>query len=142
MSENKTKPTTASVMEYIDARAKGEQKEDCAVLMRLLGSVTGQEPVMWGPSIVGYGSYRYSYQSGRRGESCATGFAIRAKEIVLYLSAESPQQKELLEKLGQHRMGASCLYFKRIADLDLGVLEQLIRCALLELQRQHPESNG
>jgi hypothetical protein len=142
LPENKTKPTNASVMENIDARAKEEQKEDCTVLMSLLGSVTGEEPVMWGPSIVGYGSYRYNYQSGRSGESFVTGFAIRAKEIVLYLTAESPQQGELLEQLGQHRMGASCLYFKRLKDLDLGVLEQLVRCALLELQRQHPQTNG
>lgn len=141
MPENKTKPTDASVMMYIDARAKDEQKADCVLLMRLLGAVTGQEPVMWGPSIVGYGSYRYSYQSGRRGESCATGFAIRAKELVIYLTAESPQQTELLEKLGKHRMGAACLYIKRIADIDLGVLEQLIRSSLSELRRLHPENN-
>jgi len=81
---------------------------------------------MWGPSIVGYGSYTYRYESGRSGEACLTGFAVRGKELVVYLVAESPEQVALLAKLGKHKIGKSCLYFKRLADLDAKILEALI----------------
>jgi hypothetical protein len=126
MAENKTKPTDASVDDYIASRASEQQHADCRQLMTLLEQVTQQPPKMWGPSIVGYGSYRYTYASGRTGEAPLAGFAIRGRELVLYITAEDEAQRQLLSKLGKHRIGKSCLYFKRLADLDYSVLEQLV----------------
>jgi hypothetical protein len=126
MTENKTKPTAASVEEYLDARANERQHHDCVELMALLGRVTQQPPKMWGPSIVGYGSYRYTYESGRSGDAPLVGFAIRGRELVLYLLVDDDEQRALLARLGSHRMTKSCLYVKHLADLDTSVLEQLV----------------
>jgi hypothetical protein len=92
---------------------------------------------MWGPSIVGYGSYRYTYESGRTGEMCLAGFAIRGRELVVYILAEGREQKALLSKLGKNKMGKSCLYFKRLADLDKTVLEQLVANCVRDVTRRH-----
>ncbi|MBL8346254.1 MAG: DUF1801 domain-containing protein [Rubrivivax sp.] len=137
MAENKTQPTEASVAEYIASRASAEQSPDCARLTALLKKVTKHEPRMWGPSIVGFGSYRYKYDSGREGESCLTGFAIRKSELVVYLTAESKEQAGLLTQLGKHKMGKACLYFKRLADLDTAVLEKLVAGSVAEIRRRH-----
>ena len=96
MAENKTKPTDASVDGYIASRANEQQTVDCRQLMALLKKVTRQSPKMWGPSIVGYGSYRYIYESGRTGEMPLAGFAIRGRELVIYLVAEGEEQNSLL----------------------------------------------
>jgi hypothetical protein len=138
MAEAKTKPTQASVDEYLSGRASPEQLPDCKALMAILKRVTRESPKMWGPSIVGYGSYRYTYESGRTGESCATGFAVRGKELVVYLVAESPKQAELLANLGKHKLGKSCLYLKRLADVDVKVLEELVSTSVAEVRRRHP----
>ncbi len=126
MAENKTKPTDASVEDYIASRANEQQRSDCRELMALLEKITGQPPKMWGPSIVGYGVYRYTYESGRTSESPLAAFAIRGRELVVYLVAEGDRQKFLLSKLGKHKMTKCCLHFKRLADLDKSVLEQLV----------------
>jgi hypothetical protein len=97
---------------------------------------------MWGPSIVGYGSYTYRYESGRSGEACLTGFAVRDGELVVYLVAESPEQVGLLARLGRHRKGKSCLYFKRLAELDAKVLEALIAGSVAEVRRRYPSRSG
>ena len=97
---------------------------------------------MWGPTIVGYGLYRYTYESGRTGEMCRTGFAIRGRDLVVYLLAEDPGQKARLAKLGKHKMGKSCLYFKRLADLDSAVLEKLVAGSVAELRRRYPASGA
>jgi len=137
MAENKTKPTDASVEDYIASRASEQQRSDCRELMILLKMVTRQPPRMWGPSIVGFGSYRYTYESGRTGEAPLTGFAIRGRELVVYLVAESDRQKSLLSRLGKHRMGKVCLYFKQLADLDKSVLRQLVTNSITEGRRRH-----
>lgn len=137
MAENKTKPTGADVEEYIASRASDAQRADCEELMALLARVTGQEPYMWGPSIVGYGSYRYTYESGRTGEAPLAGFAIRGRDLVIYLDAESDEQRALLSRLGKHSMGKSCLYFKRLSDLDGSVLEQLVINSIAEVERRY-----
>ena len=126
MAKAKTTPTVASVDDYLASRATPEQLADCRSLMALLERVTGHTPKMWGPGIVGYGSYRYAYASGRTGESCLTGFAIRGKELVIYLMGEGPNHATLLSRLGTHKMGKACLYFKRLADLNQDVLAQLV----------------
>ena len=135
MAENKTKPTDSSVDDYIASRANAQQQADCRELMALLERVTRQSPRMWGPSIVGYGSYRYEYESGRTGEAPLTGFAIRGRELVVYLMAEG--REALLSKLGKHKMGKSCLYFKQLADLDLPVLEKLVAGSVADVRRRY-----
>lgn len=137
MAELKTKATGASVDEYIASRANEEQKADCKSLMAMLKRVTKEKPQMWGPSIVGYGLYRYTYESGRTGEMCRTGFAIRGRELVVYLVGAGGGQEALLEQLGKHRMGKSCLYIKRLADIDMKVLEQLVVGSLAQLKARH-----
>jgi hypothetical protein len=137
MAENKTKPTDASVEDYIAARGSEQQRADCRELMALLQKVTHQSPKMWGPSIVGYGSYRYTYESGRTGEAPLAGFAIRGREIVVYLVTEGDAQQSLLSQLGQHRIGKVCLYFKRLADLDRSVLERLVAGSVAEVTRRY-----
>lgn len=137
MAENKTKPTDASVEEYIASRASETQRADCEELMALLGKITGQEPRMWGPSIVGYGSYRYTYESGRTGEAPLVGFAIRGRELVVYVDAETEDQKALLSRLGKHSIGKTCLYFKRLSDLDRPVLEQLVVNSVAEVEQRY-----
>ena len=139
MSEIKTKPTGASVREYIASRASDEQAADCKSLMAILKKLTKQQPRMWGPSIVGYGSYRYTYASGHSGEMCIAGFAIRGRELVVYVCAEDPQQAALLSKLGKHKMGKSCLYFKQLADLDTSVLEKLLVGSIAGIHRRYPQ---
>lgn len=142
MAVAKTQPTTVSVDDHIASKASPEQLPDCRALMALLAKVTKQSPKMWGPSIVGYGSYRYQYESGRTGESCLTGFALRGKEFVVYLVAESPEQQALLARLGKHKMGKACLYFKRLADVDTQVLEALVSASVAETRRRHTVALG
>lgn len=137
MADAKSKPDPASVEDYLASKASPEQLPDCKALMALLKKATRQSPKMWGPSIVGYGSYRYRYESGRTGESFLTGFAVRGKELVVYLVTESPEQQALLSRLGKHKMGKACLYFKRLADIDREVLESLVSGSVAETKRRH-----
>jgi hypothetical protein len=137
MAENKTKATEASVEAYLASRANQQQLADCGQLMSLLAKATGQAPKMWGPSIVGYGVYRYTYESGRTGEAPVAGFAVRGRDLVLYLFADDEQQQSLLLKLGKHKMGKSCLYFRQLADLDLPVLEQLVANSIAEVRQRY-----
>jgi uncharacterized protein DUF1801 len=136
-AKNKTKPTDASVEDYVSSKANEQQRTDCRELMALLEKITQLPPKMWGPSIVGYGSYRYTYESGRTGEAPLAGFAIRGRELVVYLLAEDDRQKALLAKLGKHKMGKSCLYFKQLADVDKSVLERLAAGSVAEVRRRH-----
>ena len=138
MAENKTKATGASVKGYIASRANDDQRADCKALMAIYKRVTRQPAKMWGPSIVGYSAYRYTYESGHSGETCLVGFAVRGKDLVVYLNAEGPGQAERLAKLGRHKMGKSCLYFKRLADVDEEVLEALIAASVAEVKRRYP----
>lgn len=142
MAENKTKPTDASVEDYIASRANAQQAIDCRALMALLKKITRHSPKMWGPSIVGYGSYRYTYESGRTGESPLTGFAIRGRELVIYLAVEGEKQQSLLAKLGKYKMGKVCLYFKQLADLDRSILEQLVVDSIEGIKRRYGQGDG
>ena len=126
MATNKTAPTDASVDGYLTARANAQQRADSEALIALMRRITGAPPTMWGPSIVGFGAYRYRYESGRTGEAPLAAFAIRGRDMVVYLHCEGERQQALLAAVGRHRMSVSCLYFKRLADLDVAVLEALI----------------
>ena len=137
MTETKTKATNASVDDYLASRANAQQLSDCHQLITLFGDVTGETAIMWGPSIVGFGRYRYTYDSGHSGEAPLTGFAIRGRDIVIYLLAEGAWQQQLLQQLGKHKMGKACLYIKRLADLDIAVLKQLVVNSIAELLQRN-----
>ena len=138
MAELKTKPTTASVDKYLASRASPEQLADCKAIMAMCRRVTKEKPRMWGPSIVGYGKYTYRYESGRTGEICLAGFAVRGKELVVYIIQDEPRIARLLSRLGKHSMGKSCLYFKRLSDLNPKVLEALIKESVAKIKRRYP----
>jgi hypothetical protein len=138
MADNKTKVTAASVHAHIQAKANAKQLADCMQLMALLERITQSQPLMWGPSIIGYGCYHYQYESGRKGTAPLTGFAIRGAELVLYLACDWPQAPELLAQLGKHKMGKACLYIKRLEDVDPSVLAALVEGSVAELQRRYP----
>jgi hypothetical protein len=137
MAENKTKPTDASVEDYIASRANAQQRADCRELIALLEKVTRHSPRMWGPSIVGYGSYRYTYESGRTGEAPLAAFAIRGRGLVVYLLPHGEEQRPLLSRLGKHKMTKSCLYFRQLADLDRSTLEKLVVGSIAEVKRRY-----
>ena len=137
MAATKTRPTRASVEGYLASRGTEEQQADCRRVMAMLRRVTGKPPYMWGPSIVGFGQYSYTYDSGHSGEAPVTGLAIRGRDLVVYLMADDEAQRGLLARLGKHRMGKSCLYFKRLSDLDVSVLEQLVKNSVAALKRRY-----
>lgn len=138
MAETKTRPTDASVDAYLASRATPEQLADGKTLMAICKRVTKQPPAMWGPSIVGYGSYAYTYASGHSGEAPLAGFAVRGKELVVYLMCEGDEDAALLAKLRKHRMTKSCLYIKRLADVDAKVLEALLARSVAGLRHRYP----
>jgi hypothetical protein len=125
-AENKTKPTDVDPAAFIAAIPDEKRRVDCAALAEIMREVTGQEPVMWGDSIVGYGRYPYKYASGRSGEWMTTGFSPRKDAITLYFCYYLEEQADLLAKLGKHKIGKGCLYIKRLSDIDEGVLRELI----------------
>lgn len=126
MSDPKTKPTKKSAKDYVDS-AKDEQKRvDGHTLLKIFKRVTKKQPVTWGRSIVGFGSYHYKYASGREGDWMMTGFSLRVQNISLYIMPGAKKYTALLKKLGPHKTGVGCLYVKRLSDIDLDVLEQII----------------
>ena len=137
MAELKTKPTDASIEDYLASRASEQQRADCNELMALFKKITRQRPKMWGPSMVGYGSYKYTYDSGHGGEMPLAAFAIRGRDLVIYIMGEEKKQRSLLSKVGKHKMGKSCLYFRRLADLDKSVLEKLVVNSISEARRRY-----
>jgi hypothetical protein len=137
MAENKTKPTSLNVGDFLAKKASPSQRADCRQLLKLFKETTGKSAKMWGPSIVGFGSYHYTYPSGREGDAPLIGFSPRGKELVIYL-CQDDRAKKLLGKLGNHRSGAGCVYIKTLADVDREVLEQLAKASIAELQRRYP----
>jgi hypothetical protein len=137
MAENKTKVTEASVEAHIASLESDSVRSDCQTLVKLMTEWTKEKPKMWGPSLVGFGSYHYKYESGREGDSCTTGFAARKNEIAIYLVADGADQDELLAQLGRHKMGKSCLYIRRLSEIDTGVLEKLVKGSIAELRRRY-----
>jgi len=136
MAENKTKATDASVESYLAAIDDESRRRDCEALANLMTKATKQPPKMWGTSIVGCGSYHYKYESGREGDSPLAGFASRKGDISLYLVMDFPGHEQLLSQLGKHKLGRGCLYIRRLSDVDLHTLEQLIVGSIGAVQRQ------
>jgi hypothetical protein len=126
MAELKTRPTAASVAAFIDSITDDTRREDCRTVLRLMKNATRAQPRMWGPSIVGFGSYHYTYDSGREGDWFEAGFSPRKNDLTLYLMSGLDPLAGLLATLGRHKTGKSCLYIKRLADVNLEVLEETI----------------
>lgn len=137
MAETKTKPTDVPVADYLAAIAEPERRRDCEQLTTLLGKLTRQPPVMWGPSIVGFGSYHYKYDSGHEGDACLAGFSSRKGDIAVYIVAGFEGREALLAKLGKHKTGKVCLYIKRLADVDTAVLGELVKGSVAEMKKRY-----
>ena len=127
MAELKTKPTTVSVDAYIAKIADDGRRKDCKALVAIMKRVTKAKPVMWGPSIIGFGAYHYKYASGHEGDMCLAGFASRKPDLTIYVLGAFTGRAALLKKLGKHKASKACLYVKKLEDIDLGVLEELVR---------------
>ncbi|MGZ9811048.1 DUF1801 domain-containing protein [Pseudoroseicyclus sp. H15] len=138
MADPVTTPTGADVGAYLDAVEPARRREDARALEQLFRDVTGWKPQMWGPSIVGYGSYHYVYDSGREGDFLATGFAPRKANMVVYIMPGYGEYGPILERLGKHKLGKSCLYLGALKGVDLDVLGELIRFGLDDLAKKYP----
>ncbi len=139
-SENKTKETEASVDAYIGAVADANQRADAEKIRTLMERLSGEPAKLWGPSIIGFGSYHYKYDSGREGDMCRIGFSPRKGQTVLYLIDGFEGQPELMARLGKHKTGKSCLYVKRLSDIDETVLEELCVRSLKYMEAKYPPS--
>jgi hypothetical protein len=137
-SENKTKPEKTSVTAYINAIEDQQVKDDCMSLVKILGKLTGEKAVMWGTAIVGFGSYHYRYESGREGDSCLTGFSPRKGNISIYTNSYLNEDDPLMKKLGKYKHGKSCLYVKKLSDIDISILEKIIAGGIKHLQARYP----
>ena len=142
MSVPKTKPTEVSAESHIAAIANEEQRNDARALVALMRKVTKQKPRMWGPSIVGFGSYHYKYASGHEGDSALAAFAVRGSELVVYIAAGFEGRDVLLAKLGKHKTGKACVYIRRLANVDLKVLETLVARSVAETKRRYPQAKA
>ena len=140
MAEAKTKPTGASVKTFLDGLGDESRRKDAREIAALMKRVTGCTPKMWGASIVGFGSYHYVYASGRTGDWCVVGFSPRKGEISIYLMNVGDGGERLFAALGKHRRGKACLYVKRLSDVSLPVLEQLVARSFAETRRLYPEA--
>lgn len=139
MPELKTRPTTDSVAAFLGSITDPARRADCESIADMMRAVTQAEPRMWGPGMVGFGSYHYRYDSGREGDWFLTGFAPRKNELVLYIMAGFADHEELLAHLGRHRKGKSCLYIKRLADVDKKVLRRLVTASVRHIQTTYPD---
>ena len=137
MAELKTKETDGSVEDFLGRVPQEKTREECRALVRLMKRVTGEEPKMWGASIIGFGSYHYRYESGRKGEWFLTGFSPRKKDLTLYIMAGFDQYDDLMSRLGKHKTGKSCLYIRSIDDIDQGVLEKLVRASVAATKKTY-----
>lgn len=126
MAENKTQKTGASVDVFLASVPNEKRRADGLVLLDIMRDVTGLEPEMWGPSIIGFGEYHYRYESGREGDMPLVGFSPRSKSLSLYVMPDFGEFDDLLSKLGKHRTGVSCLYVNKLDDVDMDVLRELI----------------
>lgn len=142
MADLKTKPTEASVTEFLDGVADEARRRDCLALVDLMRRATGAQPTMWGPSIVGFGRYHYKYESGREGDWFLTGFSPRARDLTLYIMAGFSRYETLLARLGRHKTGKSCLYVKRLADVDLSVLDELVTTSVAHVTARAGSTSG
>ncbi|MDH3323611.1 MAG: DUF1801 domain-containing protein [Flavobacteriaceae bacterium] len=126
MTKNKTVPNDQDVMGFLEAIANDHQRSDAIELLKLIKNVVNLEPKMWGDSIVGFGTYHYRYESGREGDMFLTGFSPRKNDLTIYVMTGFENCKDLLQKLGKHKIGKSCLYIKKLQNIDQEILKEII----------------
>lgn len=134
MAEPKTKPTNESVKDFLNKISDEERRADCFQVAKIMEEITGEKPKMWGPSIVGFGTYHYKYASGREGDWPVTGFSPRKKDLTVYMMMGFTKHEELMEKLGKHSSAQSCLYIKRLSDIHIPTLKKLIKLSVKDLK--------
>lgn len=139
MAEIKTKPTQMTVDGFIATVDNPLRREEAKTVCTMMERITGEPPRMWGPSIIGFGSYHYKYDSGHEGTMCRLGFSPRKAQLVLYILTGDAAQEEQLARLGKHKTGKSCLYINKLADVDMGVLEEMTRDALVHMDARYPD---
>lgn len=139
MSQNKTRPTEISPADFIASVEHPVRRSDAETLLEMMTRITGEEPKVWGPSIIGFGQYHYRYESGREGDFMRTGFSPRKTSMVVYILPGYTDFSDILDRLGKHKLGKSCLYINKLDDVDLDVLEELIRAGLADMAQKYPE---
>jgi len=127
MAELKTQPNDGSVEAFLESVENQRRREDAFTVLDLMKRVTGEEPVMWGPAIIGFGAYHYKYESGREGDWFVAGFSPRKQSLTLYIMGGFSRHEEFMAKLGKYKTGKGCLYINKLDDVDMGVLEELVR---------------
>jgi hypothetical protein len=137
MAELKTKPTDNSVREFIAAIDDQVRRRDCQAVLEIMQEATGDRPRIWGSGMVGFGSYHYKYASGREGDWFLTGFAPRKNDLTLYIMPGFDRFEALMKKLGKHKTGKSCLYIKRLSDIDPAVLKELVADSVAYMRQQY-----
>lgn len=137
---NKTQPTANSIAEFISSIEDERRRDECRQLIDLMRRESGEEPVVWGPAIIGFGQYHYRYESGREGDFMRVGFSPRKQNLSIYIIPGFEPYQRLLQRLGKHKLGKSCLYIKRLEDVDLSVLTELIRDSLNDMKQRYPEN--
>lgn len=138
MAANKTQPTPVSPADFIESVEHPVRREDARTLLALMSRITGWEAKMWGPSMIGFGEYHYRYESGREGDFLRTGFSPRKTGMVVYILPGYEDYSDRLSRLGKHKLGKSCLYINKLADIDLSVLEELVRAGLDDMEKKYP----
>jgi hypothetical protein len=138
MSQNKTVANENNVMAFLNAVEPEEKRDDSLIITKLMGEVTGEQPTMWGTSIVGFGSYHYRYESGREGDMPLVGFSPRKQAITLYIMTGFDARGDLLNKLGKYKTGKACLYIKKLEDIDMDVLRELVKQSAEHMRKTNP----
>jgi hypothetical protein len=136
MAELKTKQNELSVDDFLNKVADENVRKDCYAIIKLMEKITGCPPKMWGTAIIGFGKYHYKYESGREGDICMIGFSPRKQNITLYVKAAAAQE-DLFEKLGKHKSGKDCVYIKKLDDIDIKILEKIIRGTIKYLKNKY-----
>ena len=138
MAENKTRQTDASVEDFLNAVPGDRKRADSHVILKMMEDITGEPPMMWGPSIIGFGSYHYRYASGREGDMPIVGFSPRKQNLTLYISSDFDQFDDLRQKLGRHSVSVSCLYINKLDDVDKDILREMIRQSVTHMKSKSP----
>ena len=138
MAETKTKPTAVSVDDYIDAIDDERKRDDSRVLVKMMSKITGAPPKMWGPSIIGFGTYHYTYDSGHEGDAPLAAFSPRKTSLTVYIMRGVAKFDDLIAKLGKHTSSKGCLYIKKLDDVDIKVLEELVKQSAAFVKKTYP----
>ena len=137
MSDNKTQKNADSVHAFLETIENQQKLQDSQQLLKMMQSVSGEKPAMWGPSIIGFGEYHYKYDSGREGDFMRIGFSPRKSNISVYIMPGFSDYQVLMDKLGKHKLGKSCLYINKLADVDLDVLQELMVQSLEDMKKKY-----